>query len=711
VLTHALALAARGFRVHPLHDVVSGQCSCGKPDCIPKHWGKHPRVFAWQKHATTDTVAITAWWHKWPAANVGVACGGGLYVIDVDPGNGGSLEPFGELPPTLTVRTATGGTHLYYSVADDLPNSASKLAQGVDTRGKGGYVVGACSVRLQGTYEVIHDLPIAPLPDCLRPPAPARHQPRAGQLVLAGGTDVLQRARRYLDRVPGAIQGQDGSSDALRAAIKVGCGFSLPEDDCLELLMGDWNSRCVPPWSEAELRHKVTDAYRVTAAHGWLLTKPQQSQTSQERPAASAAAAGTRKRIHGITDGELDNIKVLLRDHRPLLLGSDAPIRLNMLTGQVEHGSTLTNIDAMATRICEAAGEKLCVETQKLAPDGSNLMKKLVLDASKVERSLRSLILTNRYNPVEQWLRSLPPVATGAIERVGRDALGLTLPIHLTVWRMWLISAVARAFEPGAQADSALVLVCAAGGQRKSSVFRALAPDWFTDTYMDVVGYGRTNAYQLMQRYWLVELGELERVPNKLDRARVKGFITTRSDDFRPPYGEAITSNPRHSVLCATSNSNDFLSSTDTAYNRRFWPIAVGNLDANAVSLAREELWAEAVGAYQGGEAWHFERDDPRQDLLTALHEDHAADETDTWEPTIVSWLATWTKTVTLADLLMYAVKIPPSDQTTAHSMRAAQVLRTLGYRSGKQLEIGGVRIRPWSLALSSPLHPPHSNL
>ena len=59
---------------------------------------------------------------KWPNANVAVATGSGLLVIDIDPRNGGNellikLEAeLGPLPSTHTVRTGGGGEHFYLSV-------------------------------------------------------------------------------------------------------------------------------------------------------------------------------------------------------------------------------------------------------------------------------------------------------------------------------------------------------------------------------------------------------------------------------------------------------------------------------------------------------------------------------------------------------------------------------------------------------------------
>lgn len=46
-------------------------------------------------------------------------------------------------------------------------NTAGRLGWKIDTRARGGYVVGAGSVRPEGPYEVVHDADVAALPDWL----------------------------------------------------------------------------------------------------------------------------------------------------------------------------------------------------------------------------------------------------------------------------------------------------------------------------------------------------------------------------------------------------------------------------------------------------------------------------------------------------------------------------------------------------------------
>ena len=83
---------------------------------------------------------------------------------------------------------------------------------------------------------------------------------------------IERRAAAYLDRIPAAISGSGGHSQTYAAATAMVHGFGLDAETAFRLLAERYNPRCEPPWSEKELRHKVTDA--AAKPHdmplGWL---------------------------------------------------------------------------------------------------------------------------------------------------------------------------------------------------------------------------------------------------------------------------------------------------------------------------------------------------------------------------------------------------------------------------------------------------------
>lgn len=173
---------------------------------------------------------------------------------------------------------------------------------------------------------------------------------------------------------------------------------------------------------------------------------------------------------------------------------------------------------------------------------------------------------------------------------------------YLTVvGRKFFISVVARVKQPGCKADHTLVLQ-GAQGTGKSSAARILAirSGWFSDNMPDM--HSKDAALQLCGRL-IVELAELAAM-RRSDIEPTKAFLTRQSDVYRPPYGRRTIEVPRQSVFIATTNEAHFL--RDPTGNRRFLPVACGSIDLDALERARDQLYAEAVAAYNKGEAWHL---------------------------------------------------------------------------------------------------------
>ncbi len=106
------------------------------------------------RDATMDAGKITTWWTEYPDANVGIACGNGLVVLDIDAAHGGDgslidLESeHGKLPDTPMVLTGGGGKHYYYT--GSTAKNKVGLYPGIDVRGEGGYVVAPPSIHPNG---------------------------------------------------------------------------------------------------------------------------------------------------------------------------------------------------------------------------------------------------------------------------------------------------------------------------------------------------------------------------------------------------------------------------------------------------------------------------------------------------------------------------------------------------------------------------------
>ena len=119
------------------------------------------------KDATTDAAQVAAWWSKSPEANIGIATGHLVDVIDFDgpAAHAGWGRQYGErwaeagVVVLGTVSTPrSGGLHVYVP-----PTGKGNLAgagdlEGVDFRGLGGYVVAPPSFTLHGQYRWLRPL-------------------------------------------------------------------------------------------------------------------------------------------------------------------------------------------------------------------------------------------------------------------------------------------------------------------------------------------------------------------------------------------------------------------------------------------------------------------------------------------------------------------------------------------------------------------------
>lgn len=184
LLDNAVSLAGRGWPVFLLGRTKRPVANCGpcrsagddhdrqSCACLLCHG-----LYA----ATVDPQRIADMVAAQPQGLLAVRTGApsGLVVIDIDPAHGGRVDPT-LMPRTACVVTGSGGWHLYYQhPGTAVLNSQSRLGEGIDVRGDGGYVVAPPSVhpRTGLRYRWLVDAPIAEMPPALltacQPTAPA----------------------------------------------------------------------------------------------------------------------------------------------------------------------------------------------------------------------------------------------------------------------------------------------------------------------------------------------------------------------------------------------------------------------------------------------------------------------------------------------------------------------------------------------------------
>jgi hypothetical protein len=87
---------------------------------------------------------------------------------------------------------------------------------------------------------------------------------------LSDRSRIIDRARKYVAKMDPAISGQFGHDRAFHAACILVLGFNLSVNEALPVL-SEWNISCIPPFSEKDLLHKLSDADKRPETRGWLL--------------------------------------------------------------------------------------------------------------------------------------------------------------------------------------------------------------------------------------------------------------------------------------------------------------------------------------------------------------------------------------------------------------------------------------------------------
>ena len=217
-----------------------------------------------------------------------------------------------------------------------------------------------------------------------------------------------------------------------------------------------------------------------------------------------------------------------------------------------------------------------------------------------------------KFHPVRDYLDGLP--AWDGVPRLEtllpRCLEAEDTPYVRAVTRKVFAAAVARIYRPGTKFDSVLVLD-GAQGIGKSTLFRMLTgPEYYSET-LSLTDMNDKAGAEKLQGYWIAEIGELAGM-KKADIEKVKAFLSTSDDMYRPSYGKVVESHPRQTVIIATVNGErGYL--RDVTGNRRFWVVkCLQKEPVRKFSFTEEErgqIWAEAKHYWQQGEKLYLEGD------------------------------------------------------------------------------------------------------
>lgn len=775
-----LADAALAYATHELAPVVGVHCvreengklvcGCGSRNCAKmKRIGKHPVGEDWPKRATMDVDTIRDLWTRQPWMHIGLLMGGTgrLLALDVDgPVGRESLAQLeaehGALPETLTSSTGRvdGGEHRIFRlpVGFDIDRIGNKTSfrDGLDIKAKGGQIVAAPSMHASGTrYRWTNRTSPADLPEWLFDiiASPLRSNAKARSVSDTFSTSrsnvspyLATTLRNAVARIASMREGgrnqllfakattvfeyfvgeklDHAAAWADLASAGTACG--LPKGEVHGVLTKAWNQaqknpRFVPA---SEPRTAAPRAAQPTTPPAALAAYP----TAEEFNAEVAAEDAARALAHAEANPD-DSWRQLLTVTNEGMPKKGIGNVLTILSCDPRWVGVLA-YDAFAESI---------VKTRVPPRRPQDQPKNLGDDWTDEDTVCTSAWIEREFHfeaPIELINKAISTVARRTIIHPVRDYLqslkwdGIArLDTWLTAYfrcvdteysrgvgSRWCISAVARVFDPGCQADCALILeskrtVDEEGqGVGKSTGLKLLCPkrEWFGDTHIVM---GDKDSYQMLRRKWIYELGEMGSVKGK-DKNRVKNFVSASSDNYRPSYGSRTRDFLRQVVFAGTTNEEEYFD--DRTGNRRFWPILVGvlgHVDRDMLLADRDQLWAEATHRYLAGEKWHVDTPQFRNLCLT---EQEARLQQDPWDSIIAQWLldprieyfdaqfgATRTRMADIrdgvnpSDVMLGALKKQPGAINRGDQMRVADSLRACGYyRAEERTTIGTTRVR-----------------
>ena len=217
-----------------------------------------------------------------------------------------------------------------------------------------------------------------------------------------------------------------------------------------------------------------------------------------------------------------------------------------------------------------------------------------------------------RFHPIRDYLGALPPWdGQLRVETLFSRCLQADdTPYVRAVSRKTFAAAVARIYHPGIKFDCVPVFD-GAQGIGKSTLFKDLVGDEFYSETLSLTDMDDKSGAEKLQGFWVVEIGELAGM-KKADIEKVKAFLSTSDDKYRPSYGKVVESHPRQCIIIATVNGErGYL--RDITGNRRFWVVKCHQAEQvkrwHFTTQERDQIWAEAKHIWESGEKLYLDSD------------------------------------------------------------------------------------------------------
>ncbi len=525
---------------------------------LPLKKDKRPLIAEWidlqNTPATLDI--IEGWWEKTPDANIGIITGkiSGVTVVDIDT-KGETVVDWKQFPATFTVKTPSGGYHLYYQYDATIKQTANTYPQfpHVDIRNDGGYVVAAGSV--------------------------TNYIGKDGE--LAGGEYVVEVAMEPTV-FPRAMfeAGEKKRKKPASLLKKINQAQSLKDGD------GRNNHLCslLGTMLRGQPANKYPEVKGAFMAVAEAMNDPlgaDELETIWESIAGRAVEEAPEIQFYvngkGTPYVNLENVsKILLEDDqfaRRCIYDEFLQVYLYRDPVQNAYRELHDSDEITLTR-------EISVKYPSFSMVAPSTVRAALLEQARnlAVDSAKDYIRGITWDGVSRldtWLSETYNVA--------KDEY------HKTVGSNWFKGMARRIIEPGCKFDYVLVLE-GPQGTKKSTSLGIIGGAWHVET---TAAPDSKDFLMLLQGNLIIEFSEGETL-SRGEIKQLKAVITTQNDKYRSPYERHVQTHPRRCVFAMTTNQTEYLK--DETGNRRWLPVATqGEANIEWLRTNRDQLFAEAL--------------------------------------------------------------------------------------------------------------------
>lgn len=218
-------------------------------------------------------------------------------------------------------------------------------------------------------------------------------------------------------------------------------------------------------------------------------------------------------------------------------------------------------------------------------------------NVTKVRTAISSIFNNNRYNPVQDYLKSLEWDRKRRIEKVFIELLDADdTELNRAMSKKWFMAAVKRVLFPGCKFDNILIFQ-GAQGIGKTTICERISKGFSNVVLLSEIA--NKDIVDKLNKTWIGIVDEMDAFSKK-DMTTIKTFLSTAVDSTRLAYGRNTQSFKRHSVFIGSTNDDTFLRDNTSSTERRFWIIKAHREKYSPIvnELLTDEyvdqLWAEA---------------------------------------------------------------------------------------------------------------------